>query len=552
MPEAIDYTSGVDGFDGQAWLDSLSESERAEISLAVRNTPKAAPQPGPQTDAYSSPADVTGYGGAAGGGKSSLLAILGLEAHQRTVLFRFDKTQLSGVIDDIVRFYGSAVGLNRQAGIFRFGDREGHLVEFGGLGLPGDENKWQGRAHDLIGFDEVTEIPLRKVEYLKTWRRSATPGQRCRIVMTFNPPGSPGDESGAAGRWVIEYFAPWLDERHPNPAEPGEPRWFGQDENGDDVEIGEGEPGFGGETYEIDVDGHALTVRPESRTFIPARVWDNKFLMRDIQYASTLNALKGQDRRRMLHGDFRTGLVDADMQVIPSAWVEEAMDRWDREIGGRDFDLGPMDALGVDVARGGRAQTVWAPRHGFSWPKLTRKPGVETPFGKDVGGPALEMVRDGATIFVDSNGPGSSAYDWLLERWPRVVGAVGQARAGELQRYHHEELLNLRAALWMTMRKVLDPANELNPRLPRDNRLRSELLAPRKFERAGKVLIEDKEDVRTRLHFSTDDADAVIQTLMNIMSTPGSERMLPRTTFVAARSRDLAREGRRSGSWMAN
>ena len=548
-----DFFVGLDGLDEDQWqerLASLTEAEKAEIAAAVRRLPKCRPQPGPQTMAFKTMADVTGYGGAAGGGKTALLAMLGLIEHERSVIFRFDKTQLNGLIDDLVRFYGTQVGLNRQAGIFRFADRPGHLLEIGGLGAPGDETKWQGRAHDLAGFDEVTEIARNKVDYLKTWVRSATAGQRCRVVMTFNPPGSPGDESGAAGRWVIDFFAPWLDERHPNPAEPGELRWFGQDENGEDVEIAAGEPGHNGELYTIEVEGRALEVRPESRTFIPARVWDNAYLMQDPQYVSRLNALTPLNRRRMLLGDFRSGLVDADNQVIPSAWVEEAMDRWEREIGGRDVDLGPMDALGIDVARGGRANTVWAPRHGFTWARLARKPGTETPDGDSVAGPALLMVRSGAKICVDSNGPGSSAYDRLNSLYPRVVQCVGQASAGDLQRYHHEILLNLRAALWLTMRKVLDPANGFMVRLPKDNILRSELLAARKFERAGKVLIEDKDEIKKRLGFSTDSADAVIQTLMNIMSTFGSERMIPRTSYVLANQVTAAAAP--AGSWMAN
>ncbi|MGB0685603.1 MAG: terminase, partial [Planctomycetota bacterium] len=28
------------------------------------------------------------------------------------------------------------------------------------------------------------------------------------------------------GRWILNYFAPWLDKKHPRPAQPGELRWF--------------------------------------------------------------------------------------------------------------------------------------------------------------------------------------------------------------------------------------------------------------------------------------------------------------------------------------
>jgi hypothetical protein len=59
------------------------------------------------------------------------------------------------------------------------------------------------------------------VRFLLGWLRTVVKGQRCRAVLTFNPPTS------AEGRWIVAFFAPWLDPKHPNPAKPGELRWFG-------------------------------------------------------------------------------------------------------------------------------------------------------------------------------------------------------------------------------------------------------------------------------------------------------------------------------------
>jgi hypothetical protein len=52
------------------------------------------------------------------------------------------------------------------------------------------------------------------------WNRSSNAKQRTRGLMTFNPPTT------IEGRWVIEFFGPWLNDMHPNPAKPGELRWF--------------------------------------------------------------------------------------------------------------------------------------------------------------------------------------------------------------------------------------------------------------------------------------------------------------------------------------
>ena len=212
-----DLLASMDFDTWETWWENLTDEERTALSADTADAPRVAPQPGPQTLAYNCEAKVTGYGGSAGGGKTALAAILALNAHHRSVIFRFDKTQLSGMMDDVVEFYGSDDGLNRQGGVFRFADRLGHMMEFGGIGGPREERKWQGRPHDLIVFDEATEIGFRKFKWLKTWNRSTVKGQRCRIVLTFNPPGGADDEDADSGRWVIDYFAPWLDERHENP-----------------------------------------------------------------------------------------------------------------------------------------------------------------------------------------------------------------------------------------------------------------------------------------------------------------------------------------------
>jgi hypothetical protein len=40
------------------------------------------------------------------------------------------------------------------------------------------------------------------------------------VIVASNPPTTP------EGLWVVKYWGPWLDQTHPNPAEPGALRWF--------------------------------------------------------------------------------------------------------------------------------------------------------------------------------------------------------------------------------------------------------------------------------------------------------------------------------------
>ncbi len=177
-------------------LEHLGPAELAEIDRVLAESPLGlwAPTEGPQRDAFYSPADELFYGGAAGGGKSSLIAGLALTQHQRSLIIRRESTQLRGLVDDMARILRSRDGFNAQAGQWRVpkdrspyrGSKE-HLIEFGGVPNPGDEERHQGIAHDLLAFDEATQIPEYVIDYLSTWCRTVAPNQRTRVVLTSNP-----------------------------------------------------------------------------------------------------------------------------------------------------------------------------------------------------------------------------------------------------------------------------------------------------------------------------------------------------------------------------
>ena len=138
-------------------LAVATPQERAEIE-AILEADLAhviwRPQVGRQTEAANSEAFITGYGGAAGGGKSDLIAGLSLTQHKRTAIFRREKAQTEGIIQRLTEIIGSSNGFNSQKSIWRVDDR---LIEFGGLDNADDHQKWQGRPHDLKAYDEVTE-----------------------------------------------------------------------------------------------------------------------------------------------------------------------------------------------------------------------------------------------------------------------------------------------------------------------------------------------------------------------------------------------------------
>ena len=95
----------------------LTAEERAEFeSLLAQDMRERVwvPLPGPQTLAYESTADVIGYGGAAGGGKTDLAIGKALTQHSVVQIFRREGTELNGIVDRMASVIGHTSGLSRQ------------------------------------------------------------------------------------------------------------------------------------------------------------------------------------------------------------------------------------------------------------------------------------------------------------------------------------------------------------------------------------------------------------------------------------------------------
>jgi hypothetical protein len=469
----------------------LEEQERREALWK--------PLPGPQTLAFNSEAHILGYGGAAGGGKTDLACGKTLRRHKNIMILRREATQLTGVIERFTQLLGSREGFNGQDKIWRLKDR---VIEFGSVPHLGDERRYQGRPHDLLVFDEAANFLEHQVRFLLGWLRTTDPSQSCQALLTFNPPTS------SEGQWVIQFFAPWLDKNHPNPAKPGELRWFATID-GKDIEVPNGEPFTHGKE----------TVKPMSRTFVPSRVTDNPYLM-GTGYMATLQGLPEPLRSQMLNGDFHAGLEDDPFQVIPSAWVEAAMQRWERPA-----KLEAMDSLGVDVARGGRDQTIIARRHGMWFDEPLAYPGKETPDGPSTAGLTIAAMRDKAPIHIDVIGVGSSPYDFLKDAGQHVLGINVSESATERDLSGLLEFYNLRSQLWWKMREALDPSRNTGIVLPKDSRLKADLCAPKWKLKGSKIKVESREEIIARIGRSPDFGSAYILALIE------TKKILPKPKF---------------------
>ncbi len=443
------------------------------------------PLPGPQKEAYESEADVLFYGGSAGGGKTDLVIGLSLTKHQRSMIYRRVGTELQSIIDRLEEIRGSQDGYSSRLNTWRIGG--GRQIEFGAVPNLGDEKKYQGRPHDLKVFDEITSFFESQFRFLSGWKRTTKKGVRCRVVCTGNPPVD------SDGEWVIKYWAPWLDPTHPNPAKPGELRWFAVID-GKDAEVANGEP--------FNHKGKMIT--PHSRTFIPSRVQDNPFLM-ETGYEATLQALPEPLRSQMLDGNFQAGKDENPYQVIPSAWVRAAQERW-TENGKKES----MSSVGQDVARGGKAETVISRRHGAWYDKLLCYPGVATPDGPSAAAVAIAAVKDSAPIHVDVIGCGTSPYDHLNQAGVHVVGVNGAGASHGSDQSGKLRFFNLRAEIWWKMRESLDPRAVPPVALPPGQDVRADLCAPTWKLKGGKILIESKEDLMSRIGRSPDKGDAIV------------------------------------------
>jgi hypothetical protein len=446
----------------------------------------------PQEAAYHHPADVLGYGGAAGGGKTDLLLGLAVTRHKRSIIFRREAKQLRAVVDRAREVLGGLGRLNEVAGVWR-GLPGGRQVEFGGVKDPGDEQAYRGRPHDFIGFDEADQFRETQVRFLQGWLRTTDPHQRCQVVLCFNPPSS------VEGRWLLTYFGAWLDPKHPRPAAPGELRWYATLPDGAEVERPDGAP------FE-----HAdEVITPRSRSFIPAKVTDNPALVR-TNYVGTLQALPEPLRSQLLLGDFQAGLQDDAWQVIPTAWVKAAQARWTPEPPAGQ----KLSALGVDVAYGGSDRTVIAPRRGAWFGRLKKYRGAVTDSGRKAAFLVLQEHEGEAPAYVDAVGFGAACAEALEEKLGGLAVAVNVAEAsGETDRSGRYRLTNLRALLYWRLREALDPVTGDNLALPPDPELLADLTAPRFEVRSSGIVVEPKEKLKERLGRSPDCGDAVALTM---------------------------------------
>lgn len=216
------------------------------------------------------------YGGAAGGGKSEALIIEALRQveipHYKALILRKTYPELTELIEKSYKYYKTAypgAKFNETQHTWTF--PSGAKIVFGAMQYTKDRTKYQGKAYDFIGFDELTHFTYDEYSYLFSRNRPQGPGTRVYMRATGNP-------GGIGHGWVKERFitaAPPL-VSIPQPVKVILP-------SGEEKEL------------------------MRHRVFVPSTVFDNRELLKnDPNYLANLSLLPEAERQALLYGDWNS------------------------------------------------------------------------------------------------------------------------------------------------------------------------------------------------------------------------------------------------------
>jgi hypothetical protein len=231
--------------------------------------------------------------------------------------------------------------------------------------------------------------------------------------------------------------------------------------------------------------------------------WDNPWLTREAIVELT-TGLPDEVVAQEFRGEFVDD-ADGGFRVIPREWVRLAQERWKK----LEAPSGHPDAVGVDVARGGRDKTVLAKRYGTYLAPLITAPGKSTPDGPAVAALVLNHLGTGTLVNIDVIGVGTSPYDHLRAVHKNTFAINGSERAESTDRTGKLTLANKRAEVYWRLREALDPATGDGLALPPDLEMTEDLCAPTWKLNARGVQVEPKEDIQKRLGRSPDKGDAI-------------------------------------------
>lgn len=225
--------------------------------------------------------------------------------------------------------------------------------------------------------------------------------------------------------------------------------------------------------------------------------------------------------RKKILGEFPK--TDDDV-LIPQNWIELAQERWQTY----KKTNGNHCIIGCDVAGMGRDSTCKAFRQdNYVWIQKRNSGGTANHAAE-----AGELVQyhkshNGCVTAIDTIGEGAGVFSICeaeakvndeIETWHFISSKNSQkaeAKNGKplTDVTGQYTFVNLRAYLFWCLRDWLNPDNETGAMLPPEGTFLEEATNTHwSFHPNGKIMIEPKEDIKTRIGYSPDEMDAVAMT----------------------------------------
>ena len=244
----------------------------------------------------------------------------------------------------------------------------------------------------------------------------------------------------------------------------------------------------------------SVGANPDDRTYVcRVNYTDNIYCPDEMKYLA--EKMKREDYDGWLHVWYGEPVQQGDLKLIGYKEVHKALEN----VVNLSNDV-PL-IIGVDVARFGDDCTAIARRKGrkaFQIKKYAKYDNVQ------VANLVTRIINEEhpARVNIDAGGLGAGVVDILFDRGYRsVVRAVNFGERAQ----DEENYTNRRAEMWARLKEWLTA--ELPVSLVDCDGLSEDLTAPcKKYDRLGRLLLEDKTDIKKRIGRSTDVGDALALT----------------------------------------
>ncbi len=254
----------------------------------------------------------------------------------------------------------------------------------------------------------------------------------------------------------------------------------------------------------------AVAANPDERTIVKkVNFYDNPFCPDELKKQAF--ECKQKSLSDYLHIWEGEPLSQGAHKLIDSAKVHEAMRPKIKET------TSPL-VIGLDVARFGDDATVFCFRRGRKCLKFDVYRNMDN---VEVANIATNMIEEyhPTKVFIDVGGVGGGVYDILKDRG--FVEVIREVNFGA-KAINDERYANKRAEMWDKIREWLKDEVEL----PKDEGLFDELIgANKKYDFRGRLVLEEKEEIKKRLGRSTDKADALALTFAEPVYDRGQIRL---------------------------